>query len=1235
MAYIAKGYKPTVNIAINSPSDPDLLVLDVNDQGKVYQIMNIYNEDDQAGEGPKTIETQLLSLSLCPDSIVLGDFNTHHPIWDPLAPKSAKADDLVDWANLNNLCLLNNPGEPTFNRPNLRQPSVIDLTFASDLIANKIHDWQTIANIGSDHYGVLFTIQGSENQIIDKQATITFDTGKADWPLFESTLQRVLASSNTLNSTPFLELEVATKDPISTLSDNDSNSSMFRLLDEAAQALTDAINTAAIDSIPQKRYIAISKPWWTPDLKHLRTDMTRSQRQLKSLGTAEAKSQYLIARNTYFLAIKRAKRDHWNCFLEKEDPKSIYKALAYTKDFKSNKIPGIRQDKGDLATTFKDKCEAFRAILFPSPPKSSKPNWTGYQSDNWQWPSLNADELAYCTSTLAAKGKAPGPDKINQEIVQQAYKASPKTFYRLYSMLLEIGHHPKCWKQATGAILKKPGKPDDSDPKAYRVISLLSCLGKVLERIIARRLGYLAETTTLLNKSQIGGRQKKSAIDAALLLTNHVEQNKRQRRKTSTLFLDVKGAFDHVAKNQLLSILQSLRLPANLIAWVSSFLSDRQLQLAFDGQTEGFKPITTGIPQGSPTSPILFLIYIRDLFCSTAVKFFSYIDDISLSITSTSLRKNIKILESEVKTLYDIGDQNGIRFDLVKTELIHFNTSFEKASQAKLKLPNNAIVEPKRVVKWLGIYFDSKLTFNEHVKIRVSQARATFERFIRLANIGQGLSTGSLRQLYLACIVSVADYGAPIWWKGQSQIKNLLQGLQTAASRKILGVFKTSPILPMEVEARLAPPEIRLNTTVRKYALRAIQLPTNHPIRQLFENANGTNSTNIAKSKSQYLSQLQRIRKSIYDQYSPANLETINHFLFPPWNRQTGYNIEIDQSPKEEAAIHHLALVNSNTSSDNIFIYSDASAITDSKGIGIGIATFRCQQKQQSLIRQYSINIGPEKQVYDGELEAITLAAEHASRITQRGQKIYIFADNRAALQRLQFISDEPGQSSQIRAIKAASIITQTGAKITFAWVPGHLGIYGNELADRLAKEGTKMAPRSQQTSFATIKSKIQQDRLHEWQRYLDEHDKRRYKDDKCLSNYSKRFGWHLSPKNRIPPGTKRAISSAFYQLKIGHGYFKSYLYRLGHSSTSLCECGGKETPEHLLLSCTSYSKERSELAASLNTTSRRLTLATLLHTTQGIVHTLSYISKTKIATRTWHTQREERAVHDPSTETD
>ena len=93
----------------------------------------------------------------------------------------------------------------------------------------------------------------------------------------------------------------------------------------------------------------------------------------------------------------------------------------------------------------------------------------------------------------------------------------------------------------------------------------------------------------------MGGRLHKSAIDTTLLLQNEVETNKSYKLKTTTLFLDVKGAFDHVSKNRLLQIMISLLLPTSLILWVSSFLDDRVLRLAFNNSIEAFKSILTSI----------------------------------------------------------------------------------------------------------------------------------------------------------------------------------------------------------------------------------------------------------------------------------------------------------------------------------------------------------------------------------------------------------------------------------------------------------------------------------------------------------------------------------------------------------------------------------------------------------------------------------------------------------------
>jgi hypothetical protein len=109
------------------------------------------------------------------------------------------------------------------------------------------------------------------------------------------------------------------------------------------------------------------------------------------------------------------------------------------------------------------------------------------------------------------------------------------------------------------------------------MIFLLNYLRKVSEQILAQRLAYLAETSGLLYNSQIGGKLKKLVINTTLFLTNEVETNKQLKHKTIILFLDIKGAFDHMSKNRLLSILKKLRLLFSLISWILLFLNNRTL----------------------------------------------------------------------------------------------------------------------------------------------------------------------------------------------------------------------------------------------------------------------------------------------------------------------------------------------------------------------------------------------------------------------------------------------------------------------------------------------------------------------------------------------------------------------------------------------------------------------------------------------------------------------------------
>jgi hypothetical protein len=213
----------------------------------------------------------------------------------------------------------------------------------------------------------------------------------------------------------------------------------------------------------------------------------------------------------------------------------------------------------------------------------------------------------------------------------------------------------------------------------------------------------------------------------------------------------------------------------------------------------------------------------------------------------------------------------------------------------------------------------------------------------------------------------------------------------------------------MEVEAALAPPQTRLNAASRQYALRALKLAENHPIfKEIWakSKANSQFQDYLVPTQKEIakMTQIKRIRYSIYSLVQFQYLESISSFKFPPWATIL-YTIEISKLSKELEAENHknsAILLAPNQYS----VYTDGSELVDQKGIGIGLALFNSNQE---LIQSSSWNIGTSQLVYNGELAGIAEGIKLVSEIAQKDQEFIIFSDNQAALQRLKLLNDKSG----------------------------------------------------------------------------------------------------------------------------------------------------------------------------------------------------------------------------------
>ena len=215
--------------------------------------------------------------------------------------------------------------------------------------------------------------------------------------------------------------------------------------------------------------------------------------------------------------------------------------------------------------------------------------------------------------------------------------------------------------------LRKPNKADYSQPQAYHLITLLECLGKLLEKIVAKRLSYMVGRHELILGTQFGRWSNSSTIDAAMTFVYDIHTVWNQNMVTSVLTFDIKGFFDFVNHQRLLSEMQKRYIPLEYLKWTANFLDKCEAAICVDGIRGSSKLVKNRILQGSSVSSILASFYsasLLEVFQNTnalpipehlkATKptntgILMYINDGKLTVSLTSIALNITLLAEAYK----------------------------------------------------------------------------------------------------------------------------------------------------------------------------------------------------------------------------------------------------------------------------------------------------------------------------------------------------------------------------------------------------------------------------------------------------------------------------------------------------------------------------------------------------------------------------------------------------------
>ena len=402
--------------------------------------------------------------------------------------------------------------------------------------------------------------------------------------------------------------------------------------------------------------------------------------------------------------------------------------------------------------------------------------------DSYLCQEVSVDELdanlARCKNRSAV-----GHDGISYQLLKKLPENMKKNVCQVFSDAIRLGYYPEKWKSATVKMIPKPNK-DSRFAKNFRPISLLSCVGKVLERILANRISSFLEQNNMFATSQSGFRRKRMTSEQLLRLSEECHSAFKNNKNTAAIFLDAEAAFDRCWHSGIkYKLKKNLNLPSRTIRLISSFLTDRNLIVSYEGCFSQKIFLNAGTPQGSPLSPLIYIIYVNDYpeNIQELGSLSQFADDTALwtqaytrAYATSKLQKALNILESWCRKWR-------VKLNGEKSHFIFISRTREPDEENHALHLFNDVIRPTSSAKFLGIEIDGALCFKK-------QTNSIYDRAMKRLNVlrvlsANGTDAPTLMKLYKIYVRPIIEYGSIAFMSAPKTQLSRLEQIQNEAIR--------------------------------------------------------------------------------------------------------------------------------------------------------------------------------------------------------------------------------------------------------------------------------------------------------------------------------------------------------------------------------------------------------------------------------------------------------------------